>query len=116
MAYYLVKLAVTTVLSVAISEIAKKSSLIAAILASVPIISVLAMFWLYYDTKDIEKVSALSTSVFWLVLPSLILFVSLPFLLRQGVNFYLSITVSIGLTALCYLLVITIFNHLGFKL
>ena len=85
-----------------ISEIAKRSSFVGALLASIPLVSVLAMIWLYVDTKDVEKVGALSTSVFWFVLPSLVLFVSLPILLKQGLNFYFSISVSIGLTALCY--------------
>ena len=110
------KLAVTTVLIVAISEVAKRSSFIGAILASIPLISVLAMLWLYLDTKDVAKVSALATSVFWLVLPSLILFIALPLLLKQGLNFYLSMGLSIGLTVGCYALMIFALNHFGIKL
>ena len=107
MVYYLIKIALTTVLIVAISEIAKRSSFAGAILASIPLISVLAMLWLYIDTKDIMKVSALATSIFWLVLPSLALFVTLPLLLKQGLHFYLSMSLSIGLTVGCYWLMIT---------
>jgi hypothetical protein len=114
--YYLVKIAVTTVLIVMIAEIAKRSSFAGALLASVPLISVLAMLWLYIDTKDVTKVSALATSVFWLVLPSLALFVTLPVLLRQGLNFYLSMSISIGITIGCYFLMISILNHYGVKL
>jgi hypothetical protein len=114
--YYLVKIAITTVLIVAIAEIAKRSSFAGALLASVPLISVLAMFWLYIDTKDVTKVSALAMSVFWLVLPSLALFVTLPILLKQGLNFYLSMSISIGITLGCYVLMITLLNHYGIKL
>lgn len=116
MTYYLVKIVVTTVLIVMISEIAKRSSFAGALLASVPIISVLAMFWLYVDTKDVSKVSALASSVFWLVLPSLALFVTLPFLLKQGLNFYLSISISIGITVGCYFLMVAALNHYGVRL
>jgi hypothetical protein len=87
LAYYILKIAITTILIVAISEIAKRSSVIGALLASIPLVSVLAILWLYSDTKDVAKVSALSTSIFWLVLPSLALFVALPLLLKQGYNF-----------------------------
>ena len=80
--YYLIKIAVTTILIVAISEVAKRSSLVGAILASVPLVSVLAMIWLYIYTKDVNKVSDLASSVFWLVLPSLALFLVLPELLK----------------------------------
>ena len=80
MIYTITKVAITTILIVAISEVAKRSSLAGALLASIPLVSVLAMIWLYVDTKDIEKVSNLATSVFWLVLPSLVLFIALPLL------------------------------------
>jgi hypothetical protein len=114
--YYLVKIVVTTILIVAISEIAKRSSLVGAILASVPLVSVLAMIWLYIDTKDVNKVSALSSSVFWLVLPSLALFLVLPQLLKYGLNFYLSLGVSVAITVVCYFLMVLALNNYGVKL
>ena len=114
--YYVLKIAVTTLLIVAISEVAKRSSLIGAILASVPLVSVLAMFWLYVDTKDIEKVSALSTSVFWLVLPSLVLFVVLPLLLKFGWGFYLSLSASVAATIISYFAMVLALNYFGVKM
>jgi hypothetical protein len=114
--YYLVKLIITTVLIVAISEIAKRSSFAAAILASIPLVSVLAMIWLYIDTRDASKVSELSSSVFWLVIPSLALFIALPILLKQGLNFYLSISIAIVITICCYWLMVYVLNHFGVKL
>ncbi len=116
MIYYITKIAITTILIVLISEIAKRSTIVGAILASVPLVSVLAMLWLYIDTKDVIKVSALATSVFWLVIPSLALFVTLPLLLKQGLHFYLSLSISIGLTIGCYWLMVTVLNHYGVKL
>ncbi len=116
MTYYLVKIVITTILIVLISEIAKRSTFVGAILASVPLVSVLAMIWLYIDTKDVTKVSSLSVSVFWLVIPSLALFLALPLLLKQGLNFYLSISISIGLTVGCYWIMVSALDHFGVKL
>ena len=116
MIYYSFKIVVTTLLIIAISEIAKKSSFAGALLASIPIVSVLAMFWLYVDTRDVAKVSALSSSVFWLVLPSLVLFLLLPILLNEGMNFYLSISLSLLATALCYWGMVAILSHYGIRL
>lgn len=116
MTYYLIKIAVTTMMIVTISEVAKRSSFIGALLASIPLISVLAMFWLYIDTKDVTKISSLATGVFWLVLPSLALFITLPLLLKQGLNFYFSIGISMGITAGCYWLMVAVLNHCGIKL
>jgi len=116
LAYYLVKVVITTILIVMISEISKRSSFAGAVLASVPLVSVLAMIWLYVDTKDVTKIIALSTGVFWLVIPSLALFVTLPLLLKQGVNFYLSISISTGLTIGCYWITVSTLNHFGIEL
>ncbi len=116
MTYTLVKIVLTTALVLLIAELAKRSSFVGALLASIPLISVLAMFWLYVDTRDVTKVSALSSGVFWLVLPSLALFVTLPLLLKQGLNFYLSMGISIGVTVGCYFLMILVLHHFGVKL
>ena len=64
-----------------------------------------------FDAYDVTKVAELSTSVFWLVIPSLALFLSLPVLLKQGVNFYLSLSISIMLTVACYWFMISVLNH-----
>ncbi len=116
MAYYWVKIIITTALIVIISEVAKRSSLIGAILASIPLVSVLAMIWLFIDTRDVDRVSELATSVFWLVLPSLVLFITLPVLLQQGVNFYLSMLISILLTIACYFIMIHLLSRFGVTL
>ena len=116
MTYYLAKIAITATLIVAISEIAKRSTLIGAVLASIPLVSVLAMFWLYIDTKDTTTVSTFATSIFWLILPSLALFVTLPFLLKQGISFYPSIAISIAATIVCYFLMVSILRFLGIHL
>lgn len=61
------KLSLTAVVVVAISEIAKRSSLWAAVLASLPLTSLLAFVWLYIDTRSVERVASLSSGIFWLV-------------------------------------------------
>ena len=116
MAYYITKVVLTTVLIIAISEVAKRSSLFGAILASVPLVSVLAMIWLYYETKDVARIAVLAKSIFWLVLPSLALFVSLPLLLKKQFEFYSSLGLSIMITVVCYFLMIYSLGKLGIKL
>ncbi|MEE8321664.1 MAG: DUF3147 family protein [Gammaproteobacteria bacterium] len=116
MAYYITKIIITVVLVVIISEISKRSSFIGALLASVPIVSVLAMMWLYVDTHNVERVSALATSVFWLVIPSLALFIALPVLLKKGTGFYMSMGLSIAITICCYFLMIALLHRIGIKL
>ncbi len=116
MTYYLIKLAVTVVLVILISEIAKRSSLLGAILASMPLVSVLAMIWLYIETGKVETVRALSLGIFWLAIPSLAFFLALPVLLKQGLSFYPAMAVSLAATALCYWLMVAILTHFGIRL
>ncbi len=78
--------------------------------------SVLAMLWLYIDTKDTGKVVDLAASIFWLVIPSLVFFISLPFLLKKGLDFYLSMGISVSMTAGCYFLMIALLTRYGIKL
>ena len=112
----IVKVLVTSVLVVAISEAAKRSMLLGAILASIPITSVLAMIWLYADTRDSEKIAALATGIFWLVLPSLLLFIALPLLLRGGVPFVPSLIASIALTVAGYFAMVALLARLGMEI
>lgn len=113
---YLIKVALSAVLIVAVSEASKKSSLIGGILASVPLLSVLAMIWLYIDTKDTQKISQLSTSVFWLVIPSLSLFLVLPILLKMKIDFYLALSISIIIMVVLYYIMIFLLGKFGIHL
>ena len=116
MVYYIFKIVITTILIVVISEVSKRSSLLGSILASIPLVSVLAMIWLYVDTKDIERISALSTSIFWLVIPSLSLFISVPILLKKEIGFYPSMWIAITITVICYYLMIHVLGKFGISL
>lgn len=116
MLYATFKVLLTSVLVVAVSETAKRSSLAAAILASVPLVSVLAMIWLYVETRDVERIAGLATGIFWLVLPSLLLFVALPVLLRAGMAFFPSLALSIVLTVAAYFAMVYTLRLAGIEL
>ena len=111
-----IKVLLSSGIIVIVSEIAKKNTLIGGLIASIPLVSVMAMVWLYIDTKDIENINALSKSILWMVVPSLTLFISLPVLLKSGVNFYISMGISILVTMGCYWLTITALTKFGIKL
>lgn len=116
MTQYALKVLITALMVVAISEIAKRSSTLGAIIASLPLTSLLAFLWLYGDTGDTAKIAELSKGIFWYVLPSLVLFLALPFLLAQGFNFWISLAVSCGLTFAAYLAMTAILTRFGIAL
>ncbi len=102
MMHYAIKILVSAAIIVAVSEVSKRSALIGGLVASLPLVSFLGILWLYADTKDSGKVADLSTSIFWLVLPSLAFFLVLPALLKIRVNFYASFTLATGIMLACY--------------
>ncbi len=116
MTQYVIKVLISATLIVAVAEISKRSSFIGALLASLPLVSVLGMIWLYIDTKDTEKIARLATSIFWLVLPSLALFIVLPLLLRAKWNFYASLGASIAVMLACYGALVAVLHKFGIKL
>ena len=113
---YALKIALSALILVAIAEVAKRSTFWAAALASLPLTSLLAFVLLYLDTGDVQKVAALCSGIFWLVLPSLLLFVLLPILLRGGLGFWFSLAASIAATALAYLGMIKLLSMFGIRL
>lgn len=109
--YFFIKCLISGVLIAAISTIAKKSSFAGALLASLPLTSILAMVWLYQETKDVMKIAELSAEVFQLVIPSLVFFIVLPLVLKKGLSFYPAILIASSVTAFAYLCFVK-FRHL----
>lgn len=116
MLQYIVKVLVTAVLVVLISEAAKKSTLLGSIIASLPLTSLLAIIWLYFDTQNIKNIIALSQSIFWVVIPSLVFFLVFPLFLKFGFSFWLSLVSSIVVTATSYWGYIYVLTKLGVKI
>lgn len=113
--WLITKATISGLLIAAISELGKRSSLLAALLASLPLISLLAMFWLFVETRDAQKVIGLANGILWLLLPSLALFIALPLLLRRGVDFYLAMLIAIAITIACYFLMLRVLSHFGIQ-
>ena len=102
MTQYILKVAISAFVIVAVSEISKRSSLLGGLLASLPLVSFMAMIWLYVDTRDIEKVAKLSINIFWLVLPSLMFFILFPLLLRMKIHFVSSFIMAAAVMLFSY--------------
>ena len=101
---FIIKVLVTALVVAGISEIGKRSSVMAALLASLPLTSLLAFIWLYLDKKENEPVAKLSMDIFWMVIPSLAFFPVFSYCLRQNWSFVISMLVSAGVTVGVYFL------------
>jgi hypothetical protein len=98
---------------VLVKELAQRSALVGGFVASLPLTSLLAFVALWWATSDRERVAQLSTSIFWLVLPSLPLFAVFPFLLRRGLGFAPSLALACALTAACYAVLLRVLVRFG---
>ena len=113
--YLILKTLISASIIVIVSEIAKKYTWSAAIIISIPLTSLLAFIWLYYDTKDVQKVIDLSLSTIVMTLPSIVFFIVLPFMLKFKYSFSFSIIIAIISTSVAYLIFISMIKKLNFN-
>lgn len=102
MLLFLTKAAVSGLLVVLISSLARRYPGWGGLLASLPLVSVLAMIWLYGETRDPMKVAALAMSTFWFILPSLPMFLLIPLMIRAGCSFGVTMSAAVAVTLALY--------------
>jgi hypothetical protein len=114
--YLIIKAALSGAIVAAVSEIARRYPGWGGLVASLPLTSLLAMIWLYRDTSDPERVAALAGSTFWFIIPSLPLFIALPWLIRSGLGFWAAMAIVVAGTLMLYALMFWAAPRLGIKL
>lgn len=116
MIYLLIKAVVSAVIIVIVSETARRNPGTGALIASLPLISILGMIWLWRDTGDIQRLAEHSAATFWFVLPSLSMFLVIPVLLKRGLGFWPALGLGCLLTIVLYLLTTALLARAGMKL
>lgn len=109
--YFLLKVLITALAVAGISVLAKQYSWVAAVLASLPLTSILAFVWMHVEGQPRESIAALSTEVFWLVIPSLVFFVVFPLLLRVQMSFFVALLCAAAATAVAYAAMLTVLGR-----
>lgn len=116
MVYLVIKAVVSAIIIVIVSETARRNPGTGALIASLPLISVLGMIWLWRDTQDIARMAAHSTATFWYVLPSLPMFLAIPLLLKRGVGFWPALAAGCLLTMALYSVMVWAGPKIGLRL
>ena len=96
---YLVKTLIAALVIIIVSEVSKRSSMLAAFLLALPIISITAFVWIYVESKDKLRIAEISNETFWYVIPTLPMFILLSWMLRNDYDFYLALFICCILTA-----------------
>ena len=102
MTYLVIKALLSGMIIAAVSEIARRSAALGALVVSWPLVSLLAIIWLWRDTHDVERVADQAQATIWYIIPSLAFFFALPWLLRRGTEFWIALGIACLLTVACY--------------
>ena len=116
MLYFVLKALLSGLIVAAVSLVSKRYPGVGGLIASLPLISVLGMIWLWRDTQDMARMAAHSTATFWFVLPSLPMFLLIPVLLRRGMMFWPALAAGCVLTLLLYGAMLWLAARSGLKL
>ena len=116
MFYLAVKAAISGIIIAIVSEVAKRYPGFGGLIASLPLVSVLGMMWLWRDKPDAANMAAHAEGTFWFVLPSLPMFLLIPAMLRNGFGFWVSLAAGCALTILLYSLMVWMGPKLGLRL
>lgn len=83
----LLRAAISGLIVALAAELARRSSILGAVLISLPLTSILAIVWLYRDSRDTEEIASFAWSILWIIPPSIAFFVVLPLALDRGLGF-----------------------------
>jgi hypothetical protein len=104
MGFMVVKYATTAFVIILVSEVAKRTDKLGALISSLPLVTVMVMIWLYVEKQSSEKIANHAYYTFWYVIPTLPMFLVMPWLLGKGVQFWQALSICIVLTFACFVL------------
>ena len=113
--FVLLKILITTLIIVIITEVAKFNDRIGGLIAALPITTFIVLFWLYYEGNSFEKISNHISYTLLYVLPTLPMFVVFPFLINKF-GFYMAIFLSVLITTFFIIVVHFLSKKYGYKI
>ncbi|MDD3596322.1 DUF3147 family protein [Sulfuricurvum sp.] len=115
MTWLIVKYLLTAGVVVLVSEMAKRSDKLGGLVAALPIVTFLALIWLYVENQSTEKIANHAWYTFWYVVPTLPMFLAFPILLER-IGFWLALLASVGITMICFVIFALIVRQFGIEL
>ncbi len=115
MVYLAIKYLCTAAVIVFVSELAKRSDRLGALVASLPLVTLLTLFWLYFEHQSAQKISNHAWYTFWYVIPTLPMFLVFPWSMDRW-GFWPAMGISVLLTMACFGLFALIMRRFGVML
>ena len=116
MTLLVIKYALTSFVIVLVSELAKRSDRVGALISSLPFVTVLVMIWLHVEKQGSQKIGNHAYYTFWYVLPTLPMFLVMPWLMAKGINFRVSLALCVLVTFICFILTALVARRFGVQL
>lgn len=116
MFYLVIKAVISGILIAVASEVARRFPGWGAMIASLPLVSILGMMWLWRDTHDLQRLADHSAATFWFVLPSLPMFLLIPWMLKHGLGFWPALAIGCVITVALYAAMILLLGKMGYRL
>jgi F0F1-type ATP synthase assembly protein I len=115
MVWIITKYLITAGLVVAVSEFAKRSDKLGALIASLPLVTVLTLIWLHVEKQPADKLANHAWYTFWYVVPTLPMFLAFPALLARW-GFWPALGICVVLTIACFALFALLVKRFGIVL
>ncbi len=116
MIYLIIKAVLSGIIVMVVSEVGIRNPSIGGLIASLPLISILAFIWLWRDTSDPERIAAQAEATFWYIFPSIPMFLALPAMLRNGIGFWPALSISCVLTLALYSATMWVLLRIGINI
>ena len=112
----IIKYLTTAAIIVAVSEIAKRSDKLGALISSLPLVTIMVMVWLFIDKVPSKKIADHAYYTFWFVLPTMPMFLLLPYMMNKGQSFPVALGASVVLTFILFVITAVIMKRFGVDL
>ena len=87
-----------------------------ALISSLPFVTIMVMIWLYIEKQGSQKIGNHAYYTFWYVVPTLPMFLIMPWLMTKGVNFWVSLGICALATVGCFIVTAFITRRFGINL
>ena len=115
MTWIVTKYAITALLVVVISEVAKMSDRLGGLIAALPLVTVLTLIWLWAEGQGDDKIANHAWYTFWYVVPTLPMFLMFPWLLPR-IGFWMTMGASVAVTLVSFMIFAMIVHRFGIEL